>query len=151
MFERLNLVQSRVYLPAELDANVPFEGLERASFAQGEKQQRVQELAAAGAVEICLVGVLASVAGARRIEGDVAQVPGIVIIAGNEGLKPVGKAVDGRIKGRVAIIGKEDVEVPVQLGGGKVTKVVGNESQTREVAPGALSIVSCGRRITLDM
>lgn len=65
---------------------------------------------------------------------------GIIIITGGEGVEAAGQPVDGRVEGEVIVVGEDDVEVPVQLGGGELVEMLGDEGDADEVSLGALWI-----------
>jgi hypothetical protein len=62
----------------------------------------------------------------------------IVVVACCKCVKPTGQAVDGRIVVEVIIIGKDDVEVAVELGRSKFMEVFRYEREAYEVGLGAL-------------
>lgn len=97
----------RPYLPKSLQGSC---------LAQGQEEQSVQELAAADAVQVGFVRRLSLVAGTQSIKRYVSEVFRIVIIAGDERLQTARQAVYWRIEGGVVLIGKDNVEISVQLG-----------------------------------
>jgi hypothetical protein len=64
---------------------------------------------------------------------------GVVVVTGGKGVETASQAIDGRVEIEVVIIGKDDVEVSVEQGGGELVKVPGDEGQTDEIALGAMS------------
>lgn len=58
----------------------------------------------------------------------------IVIIARGERIETAGKTVNRRVKAEVVIIGKDDVEVLIELGRGKFVEVSRDESEAYQIA-----------------
>lgn len=152
MRQGIDTVERLVYRPAELDANVPSaaeqfrmcnlhhregrhdnaalpQGLQRSCLAQGQEEKGVQELAAADAVQVGFVRRLSLVASTQSIKRYVSEVFRIVIIAGDEGLQTARQPVYWRIEGGVVLIGKDNVEISIQLGCGQGSEVFGDERQ----------------------
>lgn len=62
----------------------------------------------------------------------------VVVVARNESLQPSSQPVDRRVVRGVILVGKDNVEVAIQLGGSEVLKVLGNERQADQIRLGAL-------------
>lgn len=62
----------------------------------------------------------------------------VVIVARNEGLESSRQPVDGRVVRGVILVRKDDMKVAIELGGGKVAKVSGNERQADQISLRAL-------------
>lgn len=58
----------------------------------------------------------------------------IVIIARGECIKAASKTVNRRVKAEVVIVGKDDVEVLVELGRGEFMEVLRDESEAYQIA-----------------
>lgn len=58
----------------------------------------------------------------------------VVIIARGERVKTAGKPINRRVKAEVVIVGKDDVEVFVELGRGKFMEVSRDESEAYQIA-----------------
>lgn len=159
MGEGIDLVESLVHWPAELDANVPSatkvlahvvydrgkenersvpELLKRLRLAQSHEQEGVHKLSTADIVNVRLVRLLSLDTRTQRIKRYVPQMFRIVVFARNESLQSPGQPVDGRVVRRVILVGKYNVEVAIELGGGKVVKVFGDEGQANQISLGAL-------------
>lgn len=54
---------------------------------------------------------------------------GIVVLARDEGVQAASQPVDGRVERGIIVVGEDDVEVAVELGGGKLVKVLGHEGE----------------------
>jgi hypothetical protein len=59
---------------------------------------------------------------------------GIIIIARGERIKTAGKTINRGIKTEVVIVGKDDVEVLVELGRGEFMEVLRDESEAYQIA-----------------
>lgn len=59
---------------------------------------------------------------------------GVVITARGEGIKTTGKTVNGRVEAEVVIVGKDDVEVFVELSRGELMEVARDESEAYQIA-----------------
>jgi hypothetical protein len=59
---------------------------------------------------------------------------GIIIIARGERIKTAGKTINRGIKTEVVIVGKDDVEVLVELGRGEFMEVARDESKADQIA-----------------
>lgn len=62
----------------------------------------------------------------------------VVVVAGGKGVEATGEAVDGGVEVEVVIVGKDDVEVAVEDGGGDFVKVLGDEGDAYEITLAAL-------------
>ena len=62
----------------------------------------------------------------------------IVVVACGKGVESAGEPVDGRLKGRVLFVGKDNVEIAIELLGSKVAKVSRDQRQADEFGLGAL-------------
>lgn len=58
--------------------------------------------------------------------------PRIVVVACDKGIEAAREAVDGRVVAGFLVVGEDDVEVAVQLGGSQVAEVLGDEGETDE-------------------
>lgn len=59
---------------------------------------------------------------------------GVVIIARGERIKAAGKTVDRRVEAEVVIIGKDDVEVFIELSRGEFMEVTRDDSEAYQIA-----------------
>lgn len=131
-------MQHAVDGPCQLDSNIPSEGLEHFRLFECLVEQSVEELAAAGAVEVGLIRHFALMSRAQGIHGNVSQVFGIVVFAGSESIQPTGEAIYGRVEVEVVIVGEDDLEATVENGGCDLVKMLGDEGDADEICLRAL-------------
>lgn len=63
---------------------------------------------------------------------------GVVVFAGDEGVEAAGQPVYRGVEGRVILVGKDDVEVAVELGGSGLTEAPADEREADQIALRAL-------------
>lgn len=76
--------------------------------------------------------------------------PGIVIVARREGVESPCETIDRGLKIEIIVVGKYDIEAPVQLGGGNLTEALRDEGEADEVGLGTLEIKSAPIATTLQ-
>ena len=126
--------------PCQLDSNIPTEGFEHFRLVECLVQQGVEELAAAGGVEVGLVRHFAFMSRAQRIHGDVSQMLGIVVFAGCESIQATSEAIYGRVEVEVVIVGEDDLEAAVEDSGCDLVKMLGDEGDADEICLRALDL-----------
>ena len=77
-------------------------------------------------------------ASAQGVHGKVLEVLGVVIVTRGEGVEATSEAIDWQLEIEVIVVGEDDVETPVQLGGGELMEVLGDEGEADEVGLRAL-------------
>lgn len=156
MRQGIDTVERLVHRPTELDTDIPStgeqvricslyqdearqikavlpQGLQSLCLAQGQEEQSIKELAAADAVQVGFVRRLSLVAGTQGIKRYVSEVFRIVIFTRDEGLQAACQPVYWRVEGGVVLVGEDNVEIAIQLGGSQRPEVVGDERQADEL------------------
>lgn len=105
------------------------QGLQSLCLAQGQEEQSVEELAAADAVQVGFVRRLSLVAGAQGVKRYVSEVFRVVIVTRDECLQSACQTIYWRVEGGIVLVGKNNVEIAIQLGGSQRSEVVGYERQ----------------------
>lgn len=63
----------------------------------------------------------------------------VIVVACDKGIQATSQAVNGGVECGIILVGEDDVEVSVQLGGCKLVEVPGDEGKADQVALGAMA------------
>lgn len=118
--------------------NIP-KCLEGSCLPQSQEQQRIQELPTAQSIHVRSIRTFSLIATTQRVQGDLAHVLRIIVLARHEGIQSTSQAVDGRVVRRIIFIGEYDMEVSVQLFSGKVSESLRDEGEGDQVGRRGLS------------